>query len=120
MSSVVLELQQEALDRKAPVSGLLRKALVVARKLGLQDFEAWVSKELSGYGDDDGDSVPAYRIVNGQVRAWNPYNGWVPVIFKDPQHGEMLSQRACGQSVAEIESLIEAGTAADTSIHMPL
>ena len=40
--SLVSELQQEALDEKASVVGLLRKALVVANKLELKDFTQWI------------------------------------------------------------------------------
>jgi len=116
VGSVVLELQREALDRQVRVSDLLRKALVVARKLGLREFQAWTEKELSGYGR--GDDVPEYRVVSGQVRAWDPYRGWVPVIFQDAKHAEMLSRRRCGQSVAELEHLVE-GEKDSSLLHMP-
>lgn len=105
MDSVVLELQREALNRKVHVSDLLRKALVVARKLGLKEFEEWTARELSGYMETK--DVPEYRVVHGQVRGWNPYHGWIPVLFSDPKDGERLSRRACGQSIAECESLID-------------
>lgn len=42
MSSLVQELQQDALDNKVPVSTLLRKALVVASKLGISDADDWM------------------------------------------------------------------------------
>ncbi|HBP87483.1 MAG TPA: hypothetical protein DD706_07295 [Nitrospiraceae bacterium] len=45
--------------RKIPIADLLRKALVVARKLGLKEFEWWVAKELSGY--EETKDVPQYR-----------------------------------------------------------
>jgi hypothetical protein len=41
MTSIVLRLQEEALDQGVSVTDQLRKAFVVARKLGLKDFEAW-------------------------------------------------------------------------------
>jgi hypothetical protein len=105
VSSVIRELQRDALDRQVRVSDLLRKALVVARKLGLREFQAWIEKELSGYGRED--DVPKYREVSGQVRAWNPYSGWIPVTFEDARHAEVLSHRPCGQSIAELEHLVE-------------
>ena len=116
MSSVVVELQREALDRGVRVSDLLRKALVVARKLGLREFQAWVEKELSGYGK--GDEVPEYRDVFGEIRGWNPVRGWIPLLFEDPKEGETLSHRKCGQSIAEIEHLLE-GKKEKSSLHMP-
>ena len=42
MSSLVEELQRDALDSKIYVSDLLRKSLVVATKLNLADFSKWV------------------------------------------------------------------------------
>lgn len=102
MSSIIRELQRDALDHSGPVSDLLRKALVVARKLQLTEFKEWIEQELSGYKG----RVPEYRVVTGQIRAWSPYNGWIPVVFEDPKEGEALSRRACGQSIAELEDLV--------------
>ena len=116
MSSVVVELQREALDRTVRVSDLLRKALVVARKLGLREFQAWVEKELKGYGKED--DPPDYREVSGEIRGWNPVRGWIPILFEDPKEGERLSRRKCGQSIAEIEHLLE-GKREKGSLHMP-
>ena len=116
MSSVVVELQREALDRAVRVSDLLRKALVVARKLGLREFQTWTEKELSGYGKAD--DVPEYREVSGEIRGWNPVRGWIPILFEDPKEGEILSRRKCGQSIAEIEHLLE-GKREKSSLHMP-
>lgn len=85
MNSVVVDLQREALDRNVRVPDLLRKALVISRKLNLHEFQNWIEKELNGYGQKD--EVPDYREVSGQVRGWNPYRGWIPVIFQDPKYG---------------------------------
>jgi hypothetical protein len=104
MSSVVLELQRDALDRAVPLSDLLRKALVVAKKLGISEFETWIAQELNGYQKLE--DVPDYRKLNGLVKAWNPYRGWVPVIFQDPVVAEAVSERHTGQSVAAMEELL--------------
>jgi len=39
LSSVILDLQKEALDKDISVNDLLRKAYVVARKLKIDEFE---------------------------------------------------------------------------------
>jgi hypothetical protein len=106
MSSIILELQDEALDREVRISDLLRKALLVARKLSLLDFHEWVEKELQGYPEGSQD-IPDYRGVVGQVRAWNPYQGWKPVVFKDPELGEQLSRRKIAASIAGLEHSVE-------------
>lgn len=42
MASLVMQLQQAALDRNTRVSDLLRLALVAATKLGISDLEKWI------------------------------------------------------------------------------
>lgn len=104
MSSVVVDLQKDALDRQVSITDLLRKAFVVARKLGIEEFEKWVTHELNGY--EDAKDIPDYRQLSGSVKAWNPYRGWQPVIFTDNKMEEALSTPPCGQAIAEIESLL--------------
>lgn len=87
MSSLVEELQRDALDGEVDVSDLLRKAYAVAVKLKLAKFKAWVSAELNGYKED----LPTYRVIHGVLRAWNPYNGWIPVMFESSRDGDQLS-----------------------------
>lgn len=113
MGAVVLELQRDALDKGVKVADLLRKALVVARKLKQDEFKDWIESELSGYEG----KVPDYRMVQGTPRAWNPYRGWVPVIFEDSETAEAISKRASGQSIGELEDLL--GRDSSGSLHMP-
>lgn len=79
MDSIVIELQRDALNRQIPVSDLFRKAYVVARKLGVSDFEKWAESELNGY--EDMQHIPGYRQITGAVKAWNQYHGWQSVFF---------------------------------------
>jgi len=105
VSSLVLELQRDSLDSSVPISDLLRKALVVARKLDVGEFEEWATSELSGYPDHS--RVPEYRIIRGEVKAWNPYNGmWIPMVMEDVETAEKLSKRANNQGIAELEALL--------------
>lgn len=64
-TSLVRELQREALDSNVPVTDLLRKALVVARKLGIKEFQEWIELELDGY--KKGGGIPDYPVVKGTV-----------------------------------------------------
>jgi hypothetical protein len=84
-------LQREALDEKARVTSLLRKALVVAKKLHIKDFDTWANRELSGYSADD--MTPSYRLLRGHVMAWNDYRGWVPVYFENAEQAKAFSSR---------------------------
>lgn len=81
MDGIVLDLQREALEQGGDILSLLRKAYLIARKLQLKDFEQWVNKELKGY--ENGDNIPRYRHLYGEVKAWNPYHGWIPVVLPE-------------------------------------
>lgn len=113
MASLILELQADCLDSKVPVSFLLRKALVVSKKLAVPDIEVWIEHELNGYVDE----VPAYRRVKGQVKARNPFQGWIPVVFGDEQEAELLSYQNMGQPIAELEDLTKGGESQTLSIY---
>lgn len=89
MSGLVLELQRDALNASVSTLDILRKALVVARKLSLKDFEQWIKLELDGYPSED---VPDYRRTQGQLSAWNLYHGWQPVVAHDESSLEVVKK----------------------------
>ena len=80
MNSIVLQLQQDLLSDECDLLNALRKAHIIAVKLKLNEFDAWIQKELNGYGTEG--ETPDYRKVKGTLRALNPYNGWIPVTIK--------------------------------------
>lgn len=102
--ALVLELQRAALSKHSSVADLLRLALVVARKLGVAEFEQWIDAELNGYKSGH-PPVPAYRTLSGELKCWNPYNGWIPLHSSDPAMDAKLSKRATSQSIGELESM---------------
>jgi hypothetical protein len=113
MSSLVLELQRDALDASVTVLALLRKALVVARKLNIQEFQHWIQSELDGYSG--GSELPQYRFMYGELKAHNPYHGWIPIIIP-PEIHEFISKRPVHQPISQIESLIENTKNANSSL----
>ena len=103
--SIVMELQRDTLDRGVLVSDLLRKALLVATKLGVRDLEEWIGHELNGYSEEV--DVPEYRRFRGQLKAFNPHQGgWIPLLTTDAEALEALSIRSCGQRAAELEHIL--------------
>ena len=94
---IVLQLQAEALDEKIDIETLLRKAYLVARKLKLKDFEEWISHEQNGYEGDP----PDYRIIGGEIRAWNPYHGWIPVVMQG-KVADLLNKMPMSHPIATI------------------
>jgi hypothetical protein len=103
MAGLVTELQRAALDEKSSVSSLLRKALVVASKLQVSDFESWARSELEGY-QDGSTPLPVYRKIHGAPKVWNPYRGcFQDLQCETPKLAETISRMPLGASVDELE-----------------
>jgi AbiTii len=106
MESIVLELQKEAFQNNTPVSVLLRKAYILSKKLKVDEFANWAYLELNGY--KDGENLPDYRMVYGQVKALNPYHGYIPAYFQK-EIEEIINNRKIQQSTTEIELYVKQG-----------
>ncbi|HEY3295473.1 MAG TPA: hypothetical protein VGL38_08540 [bacterium] len=61
--SALSDLKESILDEKTPLSGILRRAKVLATDLGSKELLGWVDKEMKGYAFD-GDTVPSYRVLS--------------------------------------------------------
>lgn len=105
MSSLVLDLQQEVLKPDCDVLNALRKAHLIATKLRLNEFDAWIQLELNGYDLKEKDSIPEYRKVKGTLKAFNPYNGWLPAQCPDDELEKMICEQKLWQSVGELQEL---------------
>ena len=103
MSSIVLELQQEILSPSSDIMTLLRKAHIIAKKLQLSEFDKWILSELNGYSDDD--SIPDYRSITGSIKAWNPYNGWIPVLLDNNEFESTLCNKKLIEPISKIIEL---------------
>lgn len=100
MKSIVIELQEMSSDENVPITGLIRKALIVASKLNLSDFKEWIEKEINGY--EEISEIPEYRNVTGEVKAINPYTRiWIPLLW--PNAPEGVYNRKIKQKISEIE-----------------
>jgi len=122
MATLVHRLQAAATDRDQKVSDVLRTALVVATKLGVEDFKAWCWRELNGYGVDD--KLPEYRYIRGAPELFNTVLGvqqtWAPgrdllewvkqvrlpdAIAGIEKHAEGKAAGEFGQSLLPVELL---------------
>jgi len=106
MSSIVLELQNEITIQNCDIVNILRRSHVIAIKLGLADFDKWITDELNGYSDQN--TIPDYRKVRGVLKAFNPYNGWIPTLIQDADFERMICEKKISNSVTEIITLCEA------------
>lgn len=104
MSSLVQEIQRDALDPKVGVSDLLRKALVVSTKLKITGDTAWIKAELSGYRGTV--ELPGYRELRGIPQVHNPYHGYMP-LHMPPKMEQKFCKLPLRLSVAEVESLLQ-------------
>lgn len=104
MSSLVLDLQQEVLKPDCDILNALRKAHLIAAKLKLTEFDSWIMSELNGY-DGNQENIPDYRKVSGQLKGWNPYHGWVPLVGINNKWQELLCARKIGDSISDILEL---------------
>lgn len=66
MAGIVLELQNDLLNNKAPLSQLMVKAYVVARKLRLHEWSEAFKRDIYGYSTFH--NIPADRKVNGVLQ----------------------------------------------------
>lgn len=107
-SSLVLQLQSDCLNPKVTTLEVLRKALVVARKLSVPDFERWIRSELEGY--DHTGTVPAYRQIGGELQGFHPMAGWKPIQFPDPETTRKASTVHLFQPISELEDLVSGDT----------
>ena len=105
LGSIVLELQNEIVSSNCDVVNVLRKAHLIASKLKLTDFDKWIQYELNGYPDQE--SCPEYRKIRGRLKAFNPYNGWIPTLIQDKEFEKMICERKLANSISEIISLCE-------------
>jgi len=103
VSSIIFEIQKESMDSNTKLSNILRKALLIATKLELDNFKEWINSELNGYKKRQ--KIPFYRKVKGTVKAFNPYNGWIPVMVHNTDIYDLISTRNISQPVSELEYL---------------
>lgn len=105
MDSIVLELQSEAMDSDTKISDLLRKSIVIARKLGIKDFEDWGKQELNGYNNNT-DKHPQYREIRATLQWLNESRGWCPVVSTNDDILDIIESVKLNESITELEQLV--------------
>lgn len=106
VSSIVIDLQKEAMNSDIETSKLLRKAYVVARKLKIKKFEEWIELELKGYR---GEKIPSYRNVRGELKYKTPSYGYQDLLIDHEGISDIFSTRNLNNSIAELEDLYNQG-----------
>lgn len=99
---IILELQSDILSSDTDILTLLRKARLIAKKLNVTQLDDWLNNELNGYNNCD---VPNYRKATGILQAYNPYNGWIPILIDNAELQELLSTIYLTSAVPELVAL---------------
>lgn len=103
MEWLVKEIQRNILDNES-ITIILRKALVLGRKLKLNDFTILIEKELNWYKKDD--KLPDYRNITWyRIIWWNPYHWWQIVNFTEQNTFEKVVSTQTYDPISEIEKL---------------
>lgn len=105
MAGIVIELQQEVLKQDCDIVNVLRRAHVIATKLQLTEFDSWITHELNGYPNQE--VCPEYRKIKGVLKAFNPYQGWIPAMISDIGMETDVCERKMANSISEIVSLCQ-------------
>jgi hypothetical protein len=115
--SIVLQLQIMATEKENDISDLLRKALLVATKLGLGEFKQWIELELNGYNIHV--EVPDYRKARAELMLKNPYHGLIPIYISDPEYTDALCNVDLRDPIDNLQSLASL-TKESSYINLPL
>jgi hypothetical protein len=111
MASLVLDLQRECLDSQLSLPPLLRKALVIAKKLKISEFEDWIGNELNGYYEKP--DVPPYRMAQTSVEVQDSWGRWSPMPFPNSEIEKLVATVPVLDSVAEVEEILHGARKAD-------
>lgn len=105
VAGIVIELQQEVLKQDCDIVNVLRRAHVIATKLQLTEFDSWITHELNGYPNQE--VCSEYRKIKGVLKAFNPYQGWIPAMISDIEMETDVCERKMANSISEIVSLCQ-------------
>ena len=108
MGSIVHELQAEIMSSDCDVVNVLRRAHVIAVKLGLKEFDQWITCELNGY--PSAEPCPDYRIFTGSLKSLNPNFGWISAPILNVKSEKTICTREVHNSISEIISLCKEKT----------
>lgn len=112
---IVLQLQELAVESNHNISDLLRKALLVATKLDLKEFQLWISSELNGY--EDITKVPDYRKIYGEVKAYNSVQRrYMPFVVDDAKMMKALQEVIVKDSIDSLRHAVETSEKKDKII----
>lgn len=105
MVNFIQELQQKVHDKKISVQEVVGLAMLVAQKLGLDDFQKQMEEELNGYEEDA--NIPSYRRVKSSLKGLDHIcQKWKPVFCSSKEQHTALTTHFLRQPIGDLENLI--------------
>ncbi|BBL62615.1 hypothetical protein MARBORIA2_17840 [Methanobrevibacter arboriphilus] len=102
MVSLIEEVQNNCVSDNISIVDMLRKSLILARRLKIEEFEKWIKLELDGYNDIS--ELPKYRTIEGLLKAETAYG---VKILQMPRSDlqDILQKRPYLNPISKIEEL---------------
>ncbi len=120
--SLIKEIQEAAVDSSIGLPTLLRKARLLAARIGSEEIAKWVGFELNGYPSKD--SLPQYRFVSAQSLGdfYSPLrdgmkNAPIPGDALPSEYREYATSQFFLAGVGELEELVQSNKSRQT-IHL--
>jgi len=111
MTTLLEDIQNDAVDASKDLSTLLRKCKLLAARLGSQQLEDWLLWESNGYPDDV--RVPEYRVWPLRVKGHfsgsfgsGIKNAPIPTVLLPKEVRESYERYECQLSIAVVESAL--------------
>lgn len=101
---LIIQIQQTVLDESQSVTKALRLAKIAAAKLELDEFMAWVDRELEGYECAPND-LPEYRMAHGFLKG-QTRGHWIPVKLGNADVQELMSKVPFNDSITDMEETV--------------
>lgn len=104
MSKQFEELRRELFKSDCDVVLALRLAHTIAKKNKMNDFDMWIQNELNGYKCTT-KALPDYRKIKGNIKALNPFYGWIPYVIEDNELENLFSTATMFEPISSIVQL---------------
>lgn len=121
--SLLREIQADAIDSGVSIADLLRKCMLLAARLGNEDFKTWVNQELNGYSAKE--ALPKYRIIDtisfGQFtdgfRCYPKLS--IPFSYIPEEYHEIIGTHYFTDPISSLDHLIENSDEKSIVIYWP-
>ena len=115
----ISSLQQFVFDRSISLPDLLLKTVVIATELHQPHLLNWAKDEIEGYSPDA--KLPSYRLVPSRLVVSNPFRGWIPVAFGDPEFSKIFETFHLRYPISELDHLVALAKAnKESELHITL